>query len=257
MVWVDDRTRLCFCVLKADPGTEKFTVSVHGKDWVWWKKTGQVSLPCWKYLRSLRSVYVESIGCERTRLYEYHFRAENTAPGTWEVHAPCTWDGLDVQYAWDGLDVQYAWDGLDVQHAWKGLKFIYMNTCWAPHFKMSPKHFTLASAALFSASKQAHCTLVVCDSEGVTVAFTQHVLNLHESGCSAVLIVTWLAPHKMAAISAQVLCPPYSHAPVYSVTIQSRIHRVYSGNLPPALLAKWPGSLTCYCSNMGVEWTQK
>ena len=26
-------------------------------------------------------------------------------------------------------------------------------------------------------------------------------------------------------------------------------------NLPPALLAKWPGSFTCHCSNMGVERT--
>ena len=25
-------------------------------------------------------------------------------------------------------------------------------------------------------------------------------------------------------------------------------------NLPPALLAEWPGSFTCHCSNMGVEW---
>ena len=32
---------------------------------------------------------------------------------------------------------------------------------------------------------------------------------------------------------------------------------MFSCNLPPALLAKWPGSLTCYCSNTGVEWTQK
>ena len=30
-----------------------------------------------------------------------------------------------------------------------------------------------------------------------------------------------------------------------------------SCNLPPALLAEWPGSFTCYCSNMGVEWILK
>ena len=28
----------------------------------------------------------------------------------------------------------------------------------------------------------------------------------------------------------------------------------FSCNLPPALLAEWPGSFTCYCGNMGVEW---
>ena len=26
-------------------------------------------------------------------------------------------------------------------------------------------------------------------------------------------------------------------------------------NLPPALLAEWPGSFTCHCSNAGVKWT--
>ena len=28
---------------------------------------------------------------------------------------------------------------------------------------------------------------------------------------------------------------------------------VFSCNLPPALLAEWPGSFTCYCGNTGVE----
>ena len=28
---------------------------------------------------------------------------------------------------------------------------------------------------------------------------------------------------------------------------------MFSCNLPPALLAEWPGSFTCYCGNMGVE----
>ena len=28
-------------------------------------------------------------------------------------------------------------------------------------------------------------------------------------------------------------------------------------NLPPALLAEWPGSFTCHCGNAGVEWTPK
>ena len=30
---------------------------------------------------------------------------------------------------------------------------------------------------------------------------------------------------------------------------------MFRRNLPPALLAEWPGSLTCHCGNMGVEWT--
>ena len=32
------------------------------------------------------------------------------------------------------------------------------------------------------------------------------------------LVVTWLVPHETAAVSTHVLCTPYNHAPVYSVT---------------------------------------
>ena len=35
---------------------------------------------------------------------------------------------------------------------------------------MSLKRFAMATIALFSASEQTHCALVVCDSESVTVA---------------------------------------------------------------------------------------
>ena len=30
---------------------------------------------------------------------------------------------------------------------------------------------------------------------------------------------------------------------------------VFRCNLPPVLLAEWPGSFTCHCSNTGVKWT--
>ena len=32
---------------------------------------------------------------------------------------------------------------------------------------------------------------------------------------------------------------------------------MFSCNLPHALLAEWPGSFMCYCSNTGVEWIPK
>ena len=32
---------------------------------------------------------------------------------------------------------------------------------------------------------------------------------------------------------------------------------MFSCNLPPALLAEWLGSFTCYCGNTGVEWIPK
>ena len=57
-------------------------------------------------------------------------------------------------------------------------------------------------------------------------------------------------PHEIAAISWQVLCTPLNHAPVYSVDSFKATWGVYvfNCNLPPALLAEWPGSFTCYCS---------
>ena len=42
-----------------------------------------------------------------------------------------------------------------------------MNICRAPHLEMSPKLFTMATIALFSASEQTHFALVVCHSEWV------------------------------------------------------------------------------------------
>ena len=41
------------------------------------------------------------------------------------------------------------------------------------------------------------------------------------------LVDAWLVPREAAAVSAQVLWTPYSHAPVYSVFIQSHIRRVH------------------------------
>ena len=59
--------------------------------------------------------------------------------------------------------------------------------------------------------------------------------------------------HKKLLPSRRVLCTPYNHAPCHFM--QSHIRKVYAclANLPPALLAEWPGSFTCYCGNTGVE----
>ena len=44
--------------------------------------------------------------------------------------------------------------------------YVFMNTCWGPHFEISPvKRFTVAAIILFSTSKQTHCVLIVCDSD--------------------------------------------------------------------------------------------
>ena len=61
------------------------------------------------------------------------------------------------------------------------LIFTYMNTSWVPHLEISPKCFTMTTTALFPASKQTHCALVVCNSEWVT-CFTQRIFNIQLSG---------------------------------------------------------------------------
>ena len=45
------------------------------------------------------------------------------------------------------------------------------------------------------------------------IAFYSAFLNIHRSGVLTAL--TWLVPHETAAISAQVLCTPYNHAPCH------------------------------------------
>ena len=64
--------------------------------------------------------------------------------------------------------------------------FIYNNICPVPHLQMSPKSFTMATIALFSAAEQTHCALVIFISEWMTAAFKQAVLNIHQSDYSAV-----------------------------------------------------------------------
>ena len=54
--------------------------------------------------------------------------------------------------------------------------------------------------------------------------------------------------------SRRVLCTPYNHAPRHFMQSHIRkVHACFSCNLPPARLAGWPGSFTCYCGNTGVE----
>ena len=65
--------------------------------------------------------------------------------------------------------------------------------------------------------------VLVCGSTWVT-SFIARSLNIHQSGVLTVL--AWLVPHKTAAISAQVLCTPYNHAPCHFM--QSHIRKVYA-----------------------------
>ena len=111
--------------------------------------------------------------------------------------------------------------------------------------------------ALFSALKQTQYAHVACDSEWVTVSFYTIaciIIIIHGSG---VLV---------ALCGCHMKCCHFGASSVYTIQpctrlqchfIQSHIDRVVSCNLPPALLAEWPGSFTCYCSNTGVEQTPK
>ena len=55
-------------------------------------------------------------------------------------------------------------------------------------------------------------------------SFYSAFLNIHYSG--VVTALAWLVPRETAAVTAQVLCTPYNHAPCHFM--QSHIRKVYS-----------------------------
>ena len=84
------------------------------------------------------------------------------------------------------------------------------------------------------------------------IAFYCTFLNIHWSGVLTAL--AWLVrPHETASILAHSV---YTIQPC-TMSLHAKPHTqgvcVFSCNLPPALLAEWPGSFTCYCGNTGVE----
>ena len=85
----------------------------------------------------------------------------------------------------------------------------------------------IAYTALFSALLS-RLTGLTCGSTWVTSFIALFcccfVLNIHRSGVLTAL--TWLVPHESAAVSAQVLCTPYNHAPYHFM--QSHIRKVYA-----------------------------
>ena len=79
-----------------------------------------------------------------------------------------------------------------------------------------------AYIALFSALLS-RLTVLACCSTWVTGFLQRIFLNIHRSGVLTAL--AWLVPHETAAVSAQVLCTPYNHAPCHFM--QSHIRKVY------------------------------
>ena len=69
--------------------------------------------------------------------------------------------------------------------------------------------------------EQTHCArMLFYMSDWLSIA---RFLNIHWSGVLTAL--AWLVPHETAAVSAQVLCTPYNHAPCHFM--QSHIRKVY------------------------------
>ena len=83
-------------------------------------------------------------------------------------------------------------------------------------------YLMIAYIALFSALLS-RLTVLACGSTWVT-SFIARFLNIHRSGVLTAL--AWLVPHETAAVSAQVLCTPYNHAPCHFM--QSHIRKVYA-----------------------------
>ena len=84
-------------------------------------------------------------------------------------------------------------------------------------------------SAILRSLEQTHCArLWFYTSDKLFIArfyvFFFFLVNIHRSGVLTAL--AWLVPHETAAISAQVLCTPYNHAPCHFM--QSHIRKVYA-----------------------------
>jgi len=81
----------------------------------------------------------------------------------------------------------------------------------------------IAYTALFSALLS-RLTALACGSTGLISFIAFLLLNIHQSG--VLITLAWLVPHKTAAVTEQVLCTPYNHAPCHFM--QSYMRKVYA-----------------------------
>ena len=102
----------------------------------------------------------------------------------------------------------------------------------------------IAYIALFS-SLLSRLTVLACGSAWVT-SFIARFLNIHRSGVLTAL--AWLVPHETAAISAQVLCTPYNHAPC--PFMQSHIRKVYACLAVTCHLHFWQNDRDLLCATV-------
>ena len=101
--------------------------------------------------------------------------------------------------------------------------------------------------ALFSALLS-RLTALACGSTRVT-SFIARFFNIHRSGVLTAL--AWLVLHETAAVSAQVLCTPYNHAPCHFM--QSHIRKVYACLAVTCHLHFWQNDWDLSCATV-VTW---
>ena len=88
------------------------------------------------------------------------------------------------------------------------------------------------------------------------LAFYSAFLNIHRSGVLTALFdcyvtgATWNCCH-LGAFCLR--CTTMHHVTSLHANPHTYGACVFSCNLPPALLAEWPGSFTCHCGNTGLE----
>ena len=99
---------------------------------------------------------------------------------------------------------------------------ILVHSAQPPRILWMMSFLMITYIALFSALLS-RLTVLACGSTWVT-SFIVRFLNIHRSGVLTAL--AWLVPHETAAVSAQVLCTPYNHAPCHFM--QSHIRKVYA-----------------------------
>ena len=80
-------------------------------------------------------------------------------------------------------------------------------------------------SAILRSLEQTHCACMwFYMSDYFFIAFFFFFFNIHRSGVLTAL--AWLVAHETAAVSAQVLCTPYNHAPCHFM--QSNIRKLYA-----------------------------
>ena len=109
--------------------------------------------------------------------------------------------------------------------------YYYMNACRAPRVEMSPKRFTMVTILRHSQLSRTPTALQL------SVMQNECIVSLHSAdlvfffffffftALRRCLVVTWLASHETAAVSAHVLCTPYSQPHVYSMILFKATYR--------------------------------